>query len=117
MYECNFVNSVVTRADLEAEVEKYALACARTRPTDTVFMQKIFFEIMKQNQGEYMGSLLSAWLESMGGLLRDDDDAPATLTKETMDAGLNVTVKDNDSRFPPEWRLSRSGRREAPAPD
>jgi hypothetical protein len=31
-----------------------------------------------------------------------------------MDAGLNNAVKDNDSNFPPEWRLSRSGRR---APD
>ena len=49
-------------------------ACARTRPTDTVFMQKVFFEIMKQHQGEYMGSLLSAWLESMGGMLREDED-------------------------------------------
>ena len=37
-------------------------------------MQKVFFEVMKQHQGEYMGSLLSAWLESMGGMLRDDDD-------------------------------------------
>lgn len=112
MAECNFVNSVVPRDRLEAEVEKYALACARTRPTDTVFMQKVFFEIMKQHQGEYMGSLLSAWLESMGGVLRSDDDGKrATLSQETMDAGLNVAVKDNDSRFPPEWRLSRSGRR------
>ena len=74
MYECNFVNSVVPRDELEKEVEKYALACAYTRPTDTVFMQKVFFEVMKQHQGEYMGSLLSAWLESMGGMLRDDDD-------------------------------------------
>ena len=112
MYDCNFVNSVVPRDELEAEVEKYALACARTRPTDTVFMQKVFFEVMKQHQGEYMGSLLSAWLESMGGMLRDDDDGRrATLSKETMDAGLNLAVKDNDSAFPPEWRLSRSGRR------
>jgi enoyl-CoA hydratase/carnithine racemase len=112
MYDCNFVNSVVPRHDLEGEVEKYALACARTRPTDTVFMQKVFFEVMKQHQGEYMGSLLSAWLESMGGILRDDDDGKrATLSTETMDAGLNVAVKDNDSGFPPDWRLSGSGRR------
>ena len=112
MYDCNFVNSVVPRAELEGEVEKYALACARTRPTDTVFMQKVFFEIMKQHQGEYMGSLLSAWLESMGGMLRDDvDGRKATLSKETMDAGLNLAVKDNDSRFPADWRLSGSGRR------
>ena len=81
MYDCNFVNSVVPRDQLEAEVEKYALACARTRPTDTVFMQKVFFEVMKQHQGEYMGSLLSAWLESMGGMLRDDvDGKKATLS-------------------------------------
>ncbi len=111
MYECNFVNSVVPRDELEKEVEKYALACAHTRPTDTVFMQKVFFEVMKQHQGEYMGSLLSAWLESMGGMLRDDQDRRATLSKETMEAGLNLTVKDNDSRFPPDWRLSKSGRR------
>jgi enoyl-CoA hydratase/carnithine racemase len=112
MYECDFVNSVVPRADLEAEVEKYALACASTRPTDTVFIQKVFFEIFKQHQGEAMGTLLSAWLESMGPMLRSDEDgSPTRLSKETMDAGLNNTVKDNDSRFPPEWRLSRSGRR------
>ena len=89
------------------------LACARTRPTDTVFMQKVFFEIMKQQQGEYMGSMLSAWMESMGSLLREDGTGKrATITDETMDAGLNNTVKDNDNHFPPEWRLSRSGRRQ-----
>ena len=93
-------------------MDKYARACARTRPTDTVFMQKVFFEVMKQHQGEYMGSMLSAWLESMGGQLRSDDDGKrATLSQETMDAGLNLAVKDNDSAYPPEWRLSRSGRR------
>ncbi len=116
MYDCNFVNSVVPRDQLEDEVQKYALACSYTRPTDTVFMQKVFFEIMKQHQGEYMGSMLSAWLESMGGVLRADDDGRlATLSNETMDSGLNTAVKDNDSRYPPEWRLSRSGRRRPPA--
>ena len=115
MYDCGFVNSVVPRDELEDEVEKYALSCARTRPTDTVFMQKVFFEVMKQHQGEYMGSLLSAWLESMGGQLRDDvDGRRATLSNETMDAGLNTAVKDNDDRFPPEWRLSRGGRKRRP---
>ncbi len=37
MYDCNFLNSVVPRDQLEAEVDKYALACARNRPTDTIF--------------------------------------------------------------------------------
>ncbi|HVS68063.1 MAG TPA: enoyl-CoA hydratase/isomerase family protein [Mycobacteriales bacterium] len=114
MYDCNFVNSVVPREELEAEVEKYALACAYTRPTDTVFMQKVFFNIMKQHQGEYMGSMLSAWMESMTGALREDvDNREAGLGGKVMDQGVNNLVKNNDNRFPPEWRLSRSGR-EAP---
>jgi enoyl-CoA hydratase/carnithine racemase len=116
MYDCNFVNSVVPREDLEAEVQKYALACAYTRPTDTVFMQKVFFNIMKQHQGEYMGSMLSAWMESMTGALKDDvDNREAGLGGKVMDQGVNNLVKNNDNRFPPEWRLSRSGR-EAPEP-
>ena len=111
MYDCNFVNSVVARADLEDEVSKYARACASTRPTDTIYMQKIFFEIYKQHQGEHMGSLLSGWLESMGSQLREDvDNRAATLSKETMDGGLNKAVKANDENYPPEWRLSWSGR-------
>src|SRR6202163_2043011 len=75
MYQCNFLNKVVSRDQLEAEVDKYARACARNRPVDTVFQQKVFFEIFKQYQGEYMGSLLSAFFESMGsGATNDDSD-------------------------------------------
>jgi enoyl-CoA hydratase len=113
MSDCNFVNSVVPRDALEAEVDKYALACARTRPTDTVYMQKVFFSVMKQHQGEYMGSILSAWFESMGGLMTADDDRMrATLTGEMMDAGLNNAVKDYDAGYPADFRLSNSGRGE-----
>ena len=108
MYECNFLNSVVPRARLEAEVAKYALACARNRPTDTVFMQKTFFEIVKQFQGEYMGSLLSGFFESTGGLVRADG---AFGLDEALQRGLGDAVKANDDQFPPEWRLSKKARR------
>ena len=108
MYDCNFLNSVVPRDQLETEVEKYALACARNRPTDTVFMQKVFFEIMKQFQGEYMGSMLSGVFESMGGNARPDVDE-LTLD-DAMERGLGEAVKDNDRKFPPEWRLSKKAR-------
>ena len=111
MYDCNFVNSVVPRADLEAEVGKYASACSRSRPTDAVVMQKTFFRMMKQFQGEYMGSLLSAFLESMGGRVAPDGD-DLMLTGEVYDSGLNRAVKTNDHLFPPEFRLSKSGREE-----
>ncbi len=74
MYDCNFVNSVVARGDLETEVDKYASACARSRPTDAVVMQKTFFQMMKQFQGEYMGSIMSGFLESMGGRVRPDGE-------------------------------------------
>ena len=108
MYECNFLNKVVPRDELEAETAKYALACSRNRPTDTVFMQKVFFEVMKQHQGEYMGSLLSGFFESMGGHIRADDDE--LMLDNAFDNGLNNSVKDNDAQFPPDFRLSRSGR-------
>ena len=32
---------------------------------------------------------------------------------EGLDSGLAAAVKDNDSKFPPEWRLSKSGRPKA----
>lgn len=110
MYDCNFLNSVVPRDQLDAEVMKYAHACANTRPTDVVMMQKTFFEVMKQQQGEYMGSILTGWLESMLPLVTNDADE-LTLDEETFKKGLNNAVKDNDHMFPPDFRLSKSGRR------
>ena len=110
MYDCNFLNSVVPRDQLEAEVEKYALACARNRPTDTVFMQKVFFEIMKQFQGEYLGSMLTGVFESLGSTVRPDAGDELTLA-DAMERGLGDAVKDNDGKFPPEWRLSKKARK------
>jgi enoyl-CoA hydratase/carnithine racemase len=109
MYDCSFVNSVVPRDQVEAEVDKYASACSRSRPTDAVVMQKTFFQMMKQFQGEYMGSLLSAFLESMGGRVRPDGH-DLMLNDEVYGSGLNNAVKGNDDLFPPEFRLSKSGR-------
>jgi enoyl-CoA hydratase/carnithine racemase len=112
MYDCNFLNKVVPRDQLEAEVAKYALACSRTRPTDIVHQQKIFFNIMKQHQGEYMGSMLTGLFESLGQYTRSDSDGgDVELNAEVFERGLSNTVKDNDSRFPPDFRLSKSGRR------
>ncbi|MBV8862955.1 MAG: enoyl-CoA hydratase/isomerase family protein [Mycobacterium sp.] len=108
MFGCNFVNKVVPRDQLEAEVDKYALACARNRPIDTVFMQKAFFEMVKQYQGEYLGSLLSALFESMGSAVGPDGDD--LMLNDAIDSGLADTVKDNDAKFPPDFRLSKSGR-------
>ena len=109
MKDLHFVNSVVPKERLEAETMKYALACARNRPTDTVVMQKTFFEVMKQQQGEYMGSVLAGWLEGMLPLVKEDGGGIA-VDAETFDKGLAAAVKDNDSQFPPEWRLSYKGR-------
>jgi enoyl-CoA hydratase/carnithine racemase len=110
MEKCNFLNKVVSREDLEAETEKYALACARNRPVDTVYMQKVFFEIYKQHQGEYMGSLLSAFFESMGsGVAADRADDLDMM--ESIDSGLAAAVNDNDDKFPPEFRLSKKNRK------
>jgi len=109
MYDCDFVNAVVPFDQLESMTEKYAFACSRSCPTDTVFAQKTFFEIYKQHQGEYMGSLLSGLLESLTPQLKADATA-MKLDREMMERGLTSSVRDNDERFPPEWRLSRRGR-------
>jgi len=109
MKDCHFVNSVVPREELEDEVMKYALACANNRPTDTVVMQKTFFEVFKQQQGEYMGSILAGWLEGMLPLVKEEGGGIA-VDGETFEKGLASAVKDNDSKFPPEWRLSYKGR-------
>ncbi|BCI54384.1 enoyl-CoA hydratase [Mycolicibacterium litorale] len=108
MYQCNFLNRVVPREDLEAETAKYASACARNRPTDTIFQQKVFFEVFKQYQGEYMGSLLSAFFESMGGQIQHDEDDMDM--HAAIDSGLADAVNDNDDKFPPDFRLSKSNR-------
>jgi enoyl-CoA hydratase/carnithine racemase len=112
MYDCNFVNSVVPRDQLEIEVQKYAQACARNRPTDTVVMQKSFFEVFKQNQGEYMGSVLAGWLESMLPAVKSDGELE--LGEATFAKGLGNAVKDNDLLFPPDWRLSYANRKTNP---
>jgi len=110
MYDCNFLNKVVSRDQLEDEVGKYARACARNRPVDTVFQQKVFFEVYKQHQGEYMGSLLSAFFESMGSGVANDDSDDLDMM-ESIDSGLSAAVNDNDSKFPPDFRLSKSNRK------
>jgi enoyl-CoA hydratase/carnithine racemase len=110
MKECQFVNSVVPRENLEDEVMKYALACSRNRPTDAVMMQKTFFEVFKQHQGEYMGSVITGWLESMLPLVKNDSADELSVDGATFEKGLAAAVKDNDSQFPPEWRLSYRGR-------
>ena len=94
---------------LEAETDKYARACARNRPVDTVFQQKVFFEVFKQHQGEYMGSLLSAFFESMGSGVTSDGADDLDMY-EAIDSGLAGAVNDNDSKFPPDFRLSKSNR-------
>jgi enoyl-CoA hydratase len=109
MYDCSFVNAVVPFSELESTTAKYALACSRTRPTDTVFAQKAFFEIFKQHQGEYMGSILTGLLESTLDQLQPDPNS-FELDDKTRERGLTNSVRDNDEQFPPDWRLSRRGR-------
>lgn len=111
MKELHFVNSVVPRDHLEAETMKYALACSKNRPVDTVVMQKMFFEVFKQQQGEYMGSIMAGWLESMLPMVTPDEDGRIGVDAETFEKGLAAAVKDNDWQFPADWRLSMKGRK------
>jgi len=88
---------------------KYALACSRTRPTDTVNVQKTFLEIYKQYRGEQMGSTLTALVESLWPYMKHEPE-DLMLTSEAMDE-LGKAVKDVEMGYPPEWRMSYGGRR------
>jgi enoyl-CoA hydratase/carnithine racemase len=112
MYDCGFVNSVVTRDKLEAETLKYAVACSKSRPTDTVQVQKTFIELYKQYRGEYFGSLLTGFVEGMLPMMKNDRAADVQLGDEVFRGrGLNNVVKDIDMEYPPEWRLGRGNRK------
>src|SRR6185437_3141081 len=111
MYDCGFINSVVPRDKLEAETEKYALACSRSRPTDTVAVQKTFLELYKQYRGEYFGSLLTGLVEGLLPAMKEDGADDVRLGKAFFDRGLGNAVKDFEMRYPPEWRMSYGGRR------
>lgn len=111
MFEAGFVNSVVPREKLEDETKKYAMACSRTRPMDVVQVQKTFLELYKQYRGEYMGSLLTGFVEGMLPMMKNDRASDVQLGDEVFGEGLNNVVKDLDMQYPPEWRLSRSNRR------
>ncbi|PEQ10607.1 enoyl-CoA hydratase [Novosphingobium sp. PC22D] len=111
MKVCNFVNSVVPREKLEEETAKYAHACSITRPNDTVVVQKTFMELYKQYRGEYMGSLLTGFVEGMLPAMTDDGAADVNLGKDdTFKQGIGKVVKGHDENYPADWRLSKRGR-------
>lgn len=110
MAECGFVNSVVPREKLEEETLKYATACSMSRPVDTVAVQKTFMEIYKQHRGEYMGSLLAAMVEGLWPYMRHeagDVDFASSMGK----SNIAAIVKNLENGYPPEWRMSRGGRK------
>ncbi len=109
MLESGFLNSLVKREKLEEETLKYAAACARTRPVDTVAVQKTFLEVYKQYRGEYLGSVLTGMVEALWPYMKADE-GELTLGASVFEAGLNNVVKDLEAGYPPEWRMSRSGR-------
>jgi hypothetical protein len=57
-----------------------------------------------------MGSLLSAFFESMGSGVQNDDTDDLDMM-EAIDSGLAGAVNDNDDKFPPDFRLSKSNRK------
>jgi hypothetical protein len=75
-----------------------------------VAAQKTFLEIYKQFRGEYMGSLLSAQLEGLWPYMKHE---PGDLDFRDAMGKTNISsiVKDLENSYPPEWRISRGGRK------
>lgn len=111
MFDTNFINSVVPLEKLDEETKKYALACSRSRPTDVVQVQKTFLELYKQYRGEYMGSLLTGFVEGMLPLMTPDRKGQVGVDDDTFNKGLNNVVKDIDMLYPPEWRMGMGNRK------
>ena len=80
---------LVTLTLLDEETKKYALACSRTRPTDVVQVQKTFIELYKQYRGDYMGSLLTGFVEGMLGVGSVDFDSKRYVTAASAFANAN----------------------------
>jgi hypothetical protein len=57
-----------------------------------------------------MGSTLTALVESLWPYMRHEPE-DLQLTSEVMAEGLGKAVKDMEMGYPPEWRMSYSGRR------
>ena len=109
MAECGFVNSVVPRDQLEAEVQKYALGL-RPEPLDR---RDLHAEDLLRDDEAVPGRVHGQPDQRdarVDGDLREARRHEDMDTNEAIDQGLTKAVKDFDSRFPPEWRLSKKGR-------
>jgi hypothetical protein len=56
-----------------------------------------------------MGSILSSVLESFSRYVKPDTD-DLMLSREVVESGINNAVKNNDSNYPPDFRLSKNSR-------
>ena len=111
MEKCNFLNKVVSRDELEAEMEKYALACARNRPVDTVFHAEGVLRDLQAAPGRVHGQPPLGVLRVDGQRRRRTTRADDLDMMESIDSGLAAAVNDNDDKFPPDFRLSKKNRK------
>lgn len=94
-----FVNLVVLCDQFEVEIEKYVFVCLFIWLIDMVVVQKIFFEIYKQQCGEYMGSLFVGMIEVMICYMVNDSEIDVEVGVEQFDVGINNVVKDFDMLY------------------
>ena len=74
-------------------------------------VQKTFLELYKQHKGRaYFGSLLTGVVEGMLPMMTNDR-ANRSTSPRARSRGAQQRRQDNDMNFPPEWRLSQSGRK------
>jgi len=77
---------------------------------DTVAVQKTFLEIYKQYRGEYMGSLLTSMVEGLWPYMRHEP-GDVNFGASMGETNIASIVKNREGSYPPEWRMSRSGRK------
>jgi hypothetical protein len=68
-------------------------------------------EIYKQYRGEYMGSLLTAMVESLWPYMRHET-GDLKFGASMGESNIANIVKNLENSFPPDWRMSRGGRKQ-----
>ena len=116
MEQCGFVNRVVSKESLEAEVNELASAIA-LKPIELLMIDKYFVDTISAMQHEtFAPNMVGAMAHNLSTHMKTEPTDFVVL-KETSNKGAKGAINSLDDRYPPKYRLSYSGREKQKQPD
>jgi enoyl-CoA hydratase len=106
--QLSMVNSVVSRDQLDAEVQQY-VGAAMCRSMDGMVMGKVMLQMISNARGLGLGEM-SGWLGHPWMTNQVYNDWEYNWTKERRDKGFSRAIAEVDERIPQRFRLSRNRR-------